>query len=190
MVPAVATEVIVLNGGSSSGKSSVGRGLQEHLDEPWLLLGVDDLLAALAPSLAGDAPARTGRPPLVAYGSDGTVHVDPAWSPVETAWYAGLAAMARGGLGVILDEVLLDGALGQRRVADALEGLSVLWVGVRCDPVVAAARERVRPDRIAGMAVSQATRVHDGVRYDVVVDTTAMSVEECTRVVLAHVQQV
>lgn len=34
---------------------------------------------------------------------------------------------------MILDEVLLDGALGQRRVADALKALSVLWVGVRCD---------------------------------------------------------
>lgn len=75
----------------------VGRSLQEHLDEPWVLLGVEDLLAALAPCLAGDAPPRAGRPPLVAYRSDGTVHVDPAGRPVETAWYARVAAMARGG---------------------------------------------------------------------------------------------
>lgn len=185
----MATDVIVLNGGSSSGKSSVGRSLLEHLDEPWVLLGVDDLLAAIAPSLAGDAPPRAGRPPLVSYRSDGTVHVEEAWWRIESAWYAGVAAMARAGLGVILVEVLLDGALGQRRVAEALKGLSVLWVGVRCDPVVAAARERGRPDRIVGMAVSQATRVHDGLRYEADVDTTSMSIEECTRVVLAHMQQ-
>lgn len=185
----MATDVIVLNGGSSSGKSSLARSLQERLDEPWVLLGVDDLLAALAPCLAGNWPPRVGRPPLVAYGSDGTVHVDPAWRPVETAWYAGVAAMARAGLGVILDEVLLDGAAGQRRVEGALKGLSVLWVGVRCDPAVAAAREVSRSDRIAGMAIRQATRVHDGVQYDMIVDTTASSVEQCTSAVLTHLQQ-
>lgn len=96
--------------------------------------------------------------------------------------------MARAGLGVILDEVLLDGRVGQQRVAAALEGLSVLWVGVRCDAAVAAVRERARPDRTVGMAASQARRVHDGVNYDVVVDTTATSSEQCARTVVAHLR--
>jgi hypothetical protein len=107
------TDVIVLNGGSSSGKSSLARSLQELLDEPWVTLGVDDLLAALAPSLVGDAPPPPGRPPLLAYRADGTVDVESSYRPVEAAWNAGLAAMARAGLGVILDEVLLDGGVGQ-----------------------------------------------------------------------------
>jgi chloramphenicol 3-O phosphotransferase len=190
-VPAV-TDVIVLNGGSSSGKSSLARSLQELLAEPWIALAVDDLLASLAPSLVGDAPPRSGRPPLMAFGFDGAVHVDPAWRPVEAAWYTGVAAMARAGLGVVLEEVLLDGGMGQRRVADALAGLSVLWVGVRCDPAVAAAREKARIDpiaRVAGMATSQAARVHHAVRYDVVVDTAAASSEECAQVVLAHLSR-
>jgi chloramphenicol 3-O phosphotransferase len=70
-----------------------------------------------------------------------------------------------------------------------LDGLAVLWVGVRCDPTVAAAREAARPERIAGMAASQAARVHDGVRYDIVLDTTGTSIEDSTRTVLACVQQ-
>lgn len=98
-MPAV-TDVIVLNGGSSSGKSSLARSLQKVLDEPWIALGVDDLLASLAPSLVGDEPPRAGRPPLIVFGSDGAVHVEPAWRPVEAAWYAGVTAMARAGLGV------------------------------------------------------------------------------------------
>jgi chloramphenicol 3-O-phosphotransferase len=47
---AMATDVIVLNGGSSSGKSSIARRLQDLLDQPWITLGVDDLLDASAPS--------------------------------------------------------------------------------------------------------------------------------------------
>jgi chloramphenicol 3-O phosphotransferase len=183
------TDVIVLNGGSSSGKSSLARSLQDLLAGPWIALGVDDLLAALAPSLVDDAPPLSGRPPLLRYGADGTVHVEAGWRSVEAAWYAGVVAMAKAGLGVILDEALLDGGAGQRRLAGAMEGLSVLWVGVRCDPAVAVERERARPDRVGGMAASQATRVHDGVDYDVVVDTTATPTERCARAVLAHVQQ-
>jgi chloramphenicol 3-O phosphotransferase len=97
--------------------------------------------------------------------------------------------MARNGLGVILNEVLLDGAAGQRRLANSLVGLAVLWVGVRCDPSVAEAREKVRTDRVAGMAVSQANTVHEGLRYDMVVDTTAEPSEVCARAVLAHLHQ-
>lgn len=184
----MATSVIVLNGGSSSGKSSLGRALQELLDKPWIILGVDDLIAALAPSLVGEAPPQRGREPLIRYGSDGSVHVHPAWRPVEQAWYAGMAAVARAGLGVILDEVLLDGGAGQHRVTRSLPGLSLLWVGVRCDPAVAAQREKRRPERISGMAARQADTVHDGVRYDVIVDTTDASPDRCATAVLAHVQ--
>jgi chloramphenicol 3-O phosphotransferase len=181
------TDVIVLNGGSSSGKSSLARSLQELLDKPWVTLGVDDLLAALTPSLVGEAPPRPGQPPLLAYGADGTVYVESSYRPVEAAWRAGLAATAKAGLGVILDEVFLDGGAGQQRLAYALDGLSVLWVGVRCNPAVAAEREHARLDRIAGMAASQATAVHEGVRYDIVVDTTNTACETCARAVVAHV---
>lgn len=185
----MATDVIVLNGGSSSGKSSIARRLQELLEQPWITLGGDDLLAALAPSLVGDAPPRPGRAPLLRYGPGGEVLVDVAWQPVEEAWYEGIAAMARAGLRVIMDEVLLGGGAGQRKLAAVLRGLDVLWVGVRCDPAVAAAREGARSDRIAGMAASQAVKVHEGVVYDIVVDSATASVEECANAVLRHVGQ-
>lgn len=185
----MATDVIVLNGGSSSGKSTIARCLQELLDRPWLRLGIDDLIDALAPSLVGAGQARPGRAPLVRYGDGGEVLLDPAWDPVETAWYRGVAAMAGGGLHVIVDEVLLGGGAGQRKLAARLTGLEVLWVGVRCDPAVAAAREAARADRLGGMAVAQAAAAHAGVRYDLVVDTTARPAEECAREVLRRVRQ-
>lgn len=36
--------VVVLNGGSSSGKSSIARCLQDQLASTWMALGVDDLI--------------------------------------------------------------------------------------------------------------------------------------------------
>ena len=72
---------------------------------------------------------------------DGEVIVGPEFGAVEAAWRVGVAAMARAGARIILDEVLLGGAEGQERWDSALLGLSVLWVGVRCDSATASARE-------------------------------------------------
>jgi len=47
--------------------------------------------------------------------------------------------------------------------------------------VAAASREGARPDRVPGMAMTQATAVHAGVVYDVEVDTTDCSAMACAR---------
>jgi chloramphenicol 3-O phosphotransferase len=172
------TDIVVLNGGSSSGKTTIGRCLQDLLRPPWLVLGVDDLLAAM--------PRRQDEG-LIAFPADGTVVVGAGFRRLESAWYNGIAALARSGVGVIVDEVFLGGAGSQARLGQALIGLDVLWVGVRCDPAVAAAREAVRLDRVPGMAVAQAEIVHRGVNYDVEVDTTSTPARECAGHIKAHV---
>ena len=174
----VSTDVVVLNGGSSSGTTTVARALQGMLDDAWLLLGVDDLVDAL-PRQGPGAAATITFPP------DGSVQVGPVFMRVQEAWTAGIAAIARAGVGVLVDDVLLGGGASQTRLAAALSGLDVLWVGVRCDADVAAAREAGRLDRVRGMAVAQAEAVHRGVRYDVEVDTSRASPRDCARVVLA-----
>jgi chloramphenicol 3-O phosphotransferase len=162
------TQVIVLNGGSSSGKSSIARALQEILPTPWLTFGVDVLIEALPGR--GEDP-RSG----LVLEPDGSITVKPEFRTIQDAWYRGLAAMARDGARFILDEVLLSASAGQRRVRALLDGLNVFWVGVHCDPTVAADRERGRADRVPGMAAAQALAVHAGVEYDVEVDTTDCS---------------
>jgi len=174
------TQVIVLNGGSSSGKSTIARALQEILPGPWLTFGVDVLIEALPGR--GEDP-RSG----LVLEPDGTVTVRPAFRAIEDIWYLGLASMARHGALLILDEALLSGGTGQQRVRSLLGGLDVLWAGVHCDPQVAAAREAARPDRIPGMAVKQAAAVHAGVVYDVEVDTTEHSAAVCARQIAEHV---
>lgn len=173
--------IVVLNGGSSSGKSSIARSLQDLLGPTWLTLGVDDLIEALP--LGGEP---SGVPDSVGFGADGSVTVADDFRRAEAAWYQGLAAIGRYGPGLIIDEVFLDGRASQERLADALGDLGVLWVGVRCDPEVAAAREKGRPDRVAGMARLQAGQVHAGVSYDLVVDTTNCSAADCASSIAAH----
>jgi chloramphenicol 3-O phosphotransferase len=177
----VATQVIVLNGGSSSGKSGIARCLQAILPDPWLVIGTDTLVEAMPASMQTSAAG-------IEFAPDGEVIVGPEFRAVEAAWIAGIAAMARGGARVIVDEVFVGGAASQQRWRDALGTLPVLWVGVRCESAVAAGREVARGDRVPGMAASQAELVHQGVGYDLEVDTTHTEALECARAIAAHVR--
>ena len=172
------TQVIVLNGGSSSGKSSISRALQDVLPGLWLTFGTDVLAEALPGR--GDDP-RSG----LVLEPDGTVKVKPEFRAVEQIWYEGLAVMAGRGALLILDEVFLAGGAAQQRLQALLRDLDVLWAGVHCDPQVAADREKGRPDRVPGMAMTQAVAVHTGVVYDVEVDTTGCSAIACARRIAA-----
>ena len=174
------TQVIVLNGGSSSGKTGVARCLQAILPRPWLRLGVDDLLDALPPSLMGSGSG-------VAFGPQGEVTLGDGFRAIEDAWLAGVAAMARAGARIIIDDVFLGGAASQERLRAHLRDLGVLWVGVRCDPEIAAGREIARGDRVSGMATLQAEVVHRGVAYDIEVDTSHTESLDCARAIAARV---
>ena len=174
------TQVIVLNGGSSSGKTGIARCLQAILSRPWIRVGVDDLLDALPPSLMG---AGSG----VEFGRQGEVTLGDGFREVEAAWMRGVAAMARAGARIIIDDVFLGGATSQARVRAHLDGLTVLWVGVRCAPEIAVGRELARGDRVSGMAASPAEAVHQGVVYDGEVDTGRTESLDCARAIAARV---
>jgi chloramphenicol 3-O phosphotransferase len=177
----VTTQVIVLNGGSSSGKSEIVRRLQAILPEPWLAIGVDTLVDAMPAAMEATG---TG----IEFAPDGRVSVGPEFRALEAAWMQGVAAMARAGAHIIIDDVFLGGPSSQQRWRTALDGLDVLWVGVRCESAVAARREAARGDRVPGMAASQAVVVHRGVRYDLEVDTTDAEALACARIIAARLR--
>jgi chloramphenicol 3-O phosphotransferase len=168
----VLTQVIVLNGGSSAGKSTIARCLQAQLPGTWLSLSVD----AFVDAMPGEG---------VDISADGEVTPDDTFARLELAWMAGIAAMVKAGAKVVLDDVFLSGPKSQDRWRRPLAGLAVRWVGVRCDAATAEARERERGDRVTGMAAKQAEAVHEGVRYDLVVDTTHTAARTCAETIRA-----
>ena len=74
------TQVIVLNGCSSSGKSSIARALQDVLPGLWLTFGTDVLAEALPGR--GEDP-RSG----LVLEPGGTVTVKPEFRAIEEIWY-------------------------------------------------------------------------------------------------------
>ncbi|MGW0842590.1 chloramphenicol phosphotransferase CPT [Streptomyces sp. NPDC002787] len=171
--------MIILNGGSSAGKSGIVRCLQAELPDQWLAFGADSLIDAMP------ARMRTGDGGIE-ISDDGEVTIGADFRALEQAWAQGVVAMAHAGARIIIDDVFLSGAEAQERWQKLLGGLDVLWVGVHCDSTVAAGREIARGDRVPGMAAAQADIVHRGVRYDVEVDTTHSESLTCARDIAAH----
>lgn len=173
-------QAIILNGGSSSGKTTIATCLQDILPSPWLRLSVDTLIDAMPQRLL---TSEAG----IEFGSDGSVRPGREFRRLEAAWMQGIATMIRAGARIIIDDVFVSGVDARNRWQAALADVSVLWVGVRCDPAVAAERERGRADRITGMATLQAQMVHAGIAYDIEVDTTATPAAECAHLIAQRV---
>jgi len=128
--------VLLLNGPSSAGKSSIGRALQDRLATPWFLVGVDDIGA-----MRSDRRTRT----LTAE------EVVAVLRRTRLGYHRAVAGLAEAGNDVIMDHVLSE----PWRLADLLRVLApydVTLVHVRCDPAELARRELARGDPPAGLA--------------------------------------
>jgi chloramphenicol 3-O phosphotransferase len=165
----VSGQVVVLNGAPRSGKSSIVAALQE--DAPWINLGVDVARATTPPQWQPGVGLRPGE--------DG--HPASAEVPrLYAALYESVAAHSRLGFAVAVDVGHYDRAL----VADAarrLDGLPVLFVGVRCPLEVIEARRRAADAGryLPGGAERWQEVVHGGWAYDLELDTSLLRPEEC-----------
>lgn len=182
----------MLNGTSSAGKSTLAAAMQTQLvarSSCWIILGIDDFLGKLpAPWVryreAGDH-ADEGVS-FVRVGNDIVFRAGPVGRALLGGYRRSVAAVARSGVNVIVDEVVLDEEAWAQWESE-LEALDPFWVRVDCPIEVCEAREHGRSDRLPGLARSQATFVHRHPRYRVVVDTsTAPPAELAQAVIAAH----
>jgi chloramphenicol 3-O phosphotransferase len=188
--------VIVLNGPSSSGKTTLAHALQDVLEDTWLVFGIDTLITALPLALleihedavlAAHPRRHLVRDGGISFDAHGTITLGTEFRRLEAAWLKGVAAIVADGVHVILDEVFLDAGTSQDRLRQALNGRRIAWIGVTCDLDVLTRRERERGDRPLGGAEHQSRRVHDGVHYDLTVDTTSRTPDALAREIASHV---
>ena len=192
--------VIVLNGPSSVGKSSIGVELQRLLDPAPLFAGIDFFLAMLPPvghigmrwsertnENAGgpDAPLRWVFP--AEPGGAIRIEVREQGHRAIQGMHRAVAALARVGNDVILEHVILY-PHWLNDMVEALEGVNVTFVGVRCPLEVIEERERERGSRVLGQARGHFEVVHRQETYDVEVDTSRLSPQEAAQVIASHLR--
>ena len=195
-------DVILVNGPSSAGKSTLCRRLQARIEHPYLCLGFDDLLFFAAPRYykGADTPRQSDSDPFTAQGvqmhrvsAEGEpLDVRPVFGPVFRRLIAAMAPVVRtlveGGNAVIFDHVLHDQGMMDSCTA-AFAGLRVFSVGITCDLAILEARERARGDRVLGRARGLADVVHGFCTYDLMVDSGQMGPEACVDLVVSALHE-
>jgi chloramphenicol 3-O phosphotransferase len=170
-------KLILLNGGSSAGKTSLALAFQDVADECWMHLGIDVFWLALPPKQLDLARVR---PDYYSWDSvveaDGldwfTVHPGPILDRAMHARYHAIRAYLDNGMNVVADDVIWT----RKWLVDALrvfDGCQVWMVGVRVSDAEGARREAERGDRYAGWNRGSARAAHADAEYDFELDTTA-----------------
>ena len=173
--------VILLNGVGSAGKSSIAKALQTITADPFLHVAMDTFLDMM-PARYWDHPdgvtfetvQQDGKPSVV-------IHSGPVVERILRGMRQSVAAMAREGNNLIVDDVLIENEMAEYTAL--LADVTFRTVGVFAPLDVLEARERERGDRLIGLARWQYDRVHHGKRYDLEVDTSKATPMECATVI-------
>ena len=184
-------KVIVLNGTTSSGKTTLATTLQAQLasvGECWIIIALDDFFAKLPFDWVqlGRHVGAHAEEGIVFELVDGEIErrLGPIGAQVIAAYRSAVGGAARAGLNVIVDEVLLSEEDWDAWKVE-LSGLDPFWVRVDLALELVEARERDRGDRVIGMARAQYDVVHKYATYDLVVDTATMDPRAAADAILA-----
>jgi chloramphenicol 3-O phosphotransferase len=183
--------IVILNGVPGSGKSSIAAVIQERFEGVWMRLGVD--------VLAGAVPPPRYRPGMGLRPGGERPDLEQLLPSLFGAFYDSIAAHSRHGLNVVVDvghhdadttplALLADGA---RRLA----GLPALLVGVRCPVDVVCERRAADAATMDGGETELARRVaawddavHAPGRYDLELDTSSLTPEQCADRIAARLR--
>ncbi len=165
-------QLILLNGTSSSGKTSIAQCLQEQLDVVYLNFSIDSILYTLPPSdlsvmIEGGTITRG------AYDYARLVH----------GFHAAIAGLLATGNRLIVDNAMIRQEWRADFAAVAAP-YTVVRIGVFCDLAVTEERERARGNRARGTAKSEFPHVHTDMNYDFTVDTSACTPDDAVTMIL------
>ncbi|HHE37057.1 MAG TPA: chloramphenicol phosphotransferase [Candidatus Cloacimonetes bacterium] len=158
-------KIIFLNGTSSSGKTSIAKELQKILEEPYLLVSVDNFISMLPQKYLNGEDSKT---------------LGKAVLNIIPGMHHSISALALSGNNIIVDHVL-EKEEWLKECVNVLSDFQVFFVGVRCPLEELELRERNRGNRKKGMARFQYDLVHSHNIYDIEVDTSKYKPLECAR---------
>lgn len=147
--------IILLNGASSSGKSSLARAIQSRIDRPFWHISIDHLRDS---GVLPTARLKSG---------------EFDWRKMREAFFLGfersLLAYVAAGNDLVVEHIM-ESEAWLLRLADTLAGQDVFFVGVHCALEELERRERERGDRPIGDARRDFHRIHSYCLYDLEVD--------------------
>ena len=146
--------IILVNGASSAGKTTLCRTLQSRLDAPFWHYSIDHFRGGVLPW-------------------DRIERGDFAWPELRPAFFDGfhrcLPALAGAGNDLIVDHIV-ETAQWMSDLVALLAPYDVFFIGVHCNVGELERRERIRGDRRPGEAARDHATVHAHCTYDFEID--------------------
>lgn len=166
----MAGKVILLNGASSAGKSSIAAALQAQIGEPFWHVSIDHLIGA---GILPRERIRSGEFP---------------WSGMREAFFDGfhrsLPAYVEAGNNLIVEHIV-ETLAWRDRLIRLLGGHDVFCVGVHCPVEELERRELARGDRPLGDARRDFETCHLHTLYDLEVDSREPPEANAARIIAA-----
>ena len=167
-------KIIILNGTSSSGKTTILQALQNELCEPYLNVGIDKFIWML--------PKRYLDRPLWDDVLGLATQAGTLGHQLFSSMHKTIALLSRQGMNVVADHVLVEPEW-LRECAELFAPLPAYLIGIKCPLPILVVRERLRKDRTLGQAEAQFNLMHTHGVYDLEVDTSILSVSQCVQAI-------
>ncbi len=187
--------IIILNGPSAAGKSTLQNEVQRAFDELYLKVGIDGFFDAVLPGDFVDGQSYVGgefvRGITTTRNAEGhnviKLHIGEPAHRVITGMHSAFAAYAAAGNNLVIDYILYekDWLLD---LVQSLNGFKVYFVGVTIPLEVLENRERSRGTSPVGHARSHYDMVHAHGCYDLEVDTSKISAQEAAQIIKKFVK--
>lgn len=189
-------KVIVINGPSACGKSSIQKKIQEFADEPYVRLGIDQLFDNILPDYYGLGeiePKGKFDTKDIRYVSTIEINQKPAIKlhigsegrKIIKAMHYSIAEYAKHGNNVVVDYIQYE-ADWLPELREALSGLDVLYVGIKYPLEAIEKREQSRSTSPTGHARSHYATVHDGFTYAIEITDPTLTAEQIAMLILQH----
>ena len=157
-------KVIILNGVSSSGKTTLAKALQNAFNEPYIRLSIDDFISMM--------PGK-----MVENDLGNTVYKS------QTILLQTIMMLSDAGTNVVVDNIMLTYFQTLKQYVSLLHDYPVLLVRVDCPPHELRRRETERGDRAIGQGESQINDLEPQALYDITVNTFINTTAECVNLI-------
>ncbi|WP_313641741.1 phosphotransferase-like protein [Paenibacillus sp.] len=171
--------IVLMNGTSSSGKTSISIELINQKEILFHHLSIDDFIKDFFNNKFSDIePTRE---------VDEQVIAQIMFDPLISMYYSTIKLFSEMGLNVIVDTVI-DNDKWFNECLDLFFDQPTLFIGVICSKEELIRREQTRGDRKIGLAASQFSKVYCIDEYDLEVNTEEMNPIECAEKILSFIK--
>lgn len=178
------SQIILLNGLSSAGKTTIAKALQAASPTDLLRIGIDDYISMIPPGRE-TGPDWFFVESRVEEGKALTRFDNAALgAKLMSAMRTNIAHIAGLGFHLVVDDVCTAAEIAEYRALLANHTLHI--VAVDAPLSVIENRERERGDRQIGLARYQSTHLHHGIDYDLKIDTNCTTTREAVNMIIAE----